>query len=581
MSTSASSSTAERDAATLNQVTHRLPASHTLALQSAIGSPDVARAAWSAWRDGGHIADVEVRRLMAMIASNLARVLPDDIELATIHAERRRTLVRQVHRLKRCQQIAEALRTEGVDSLFFKGTGLLSYYPDRSVRTMWDADLLVPWHRRHDSIDVLTSRGFTPVYGRDVESMHRLTDSNPGWGMHHDDGTEVDLHWRPLPHLRDGPGMDEQLFALARPASVASIELAVPDPSHHLVLVLAHGMRSTSEARLIAIADACRLLGTTDFDPDRAAQLAHSYERTSSLIAGCTILERLLDVDPDTGRLGPGIELSGPVSALRRSLRARTMRDRLYGREVNARFGAATTRAQVAREAWEAAAVTPLRKGGPVTGLIDVGRRRIGAPRKRNIPGELLWVAAGRPAVLERLRGEHGTPAADRPILSIGDQVLVGRTQHLSNLLAAGWWPAEDDSVWSRGRVSVIDFDLNLGPSRSCNVALVVTPFLSEAHPVLSVDVRVNHRQRATWVYGTGQEYELTQRVSIPEATLDGHRCQITLIVREASSPLASGMSNDGRVLGLSLKSLTIEPIGVAPVAVDATVRDSLVRSSA
>ena len=189
-------------------------------------------------------------------------------------------------------------------------------------------------------------------------------------------------------------------------------------------------------------------------------------------------------------------------------------------------------------------------------------------------------MAAGRPASLERFRGERGTPRERRPLLSIGDQVRVGQTDSLSNLLSSGWWEVENDIVWSRGRESVIDFDLDLGQARSCNLALSFTPFVNDAHPTLSVEVRINRRHRATWVYAAGAAVDATQRIAVPETTLDHGRCEIVFIVQGSSSPLASGVSNDARVLGVAFRSLTIEPVDIYPPAVDASVRVSLDRAT-
>ena len=532
---------------------YQLSPAYVHALTAAVGAPERAVAAYTAWRSDGHAPDDEERRLLASIAANVALLLPDDEWLTEIHAKRRLTLVTNVRRAASCKQVADALRAGGIDSLWFKGVGLLTWYRDPSLRSMADADLLVPWHLRHDAIDLLAARGFAPVGAREVDAMHALTDSFPGWGMHAGE-VEVDVHWRPLHYLANRPHVDAQVFARARAATLASVSLVVPDPSDHFALVLAHGMRAASEAHLISLVDACQLLHAPDFDAERAAQLARDYERTTALLEACELFEQL--------RLPP--ELEAQIAAVRGSLHRRTIADRMVGYLSNAPdapFGPNEHKRKLQNETWRALSATPLRVGGPVGGLLDVGRREMGVRRVRDMPGELLWRAAGRRAALERFRADRGTPPQRRRRLAVGDRVQVGETDVLTSLLPTGWWNPESHHVWSDGPEAVIDFDIDLGAATSCTIALEVWPFVSRVSPVLAVAVSVNCRPYSTWKYTLGSVTEQMQRLLITKSALDGGRCQIMFVFRGTSSPLAAGQSDDARQLGLCFRSLTIEPV--------------------
>jgi len=534
---------------------YQLTEAHVRALTAAIGSPEVARDAYLAWSADGHLPDAEERRLLALIAANVSPLLPEDRDLVAIQRKRRETLANHLRRVASCNQVADALLASGIDSLWFKGVGMLSWYPDPSRRTMWDADLLVPWQLRHEAIDVLAARGFKPVFGRGLEEMHVLTASYPGWGMKHADETEIDVHWRPLHHLRQRPHVDADLFSRGRVTTIGSLELVVPDPSHHLVLVMAHGMRAASDAHLISLIDACQLLRADDFDADRAADLAREYERTSALIQGCTMLHEL-NLTPDLG---------DRIAELRKRLRRRTVADRLIARAATTTAGPSARRAQLASDAW-AALSTPLRKGGPLTGLLETSRSWLGVQRAREIPGQLLWQASGRRAALERLRADSGTPPERRLRLAIGDPVRVGEIDSLSNLLPTGWWEAEGSFVWSQGQASVIDFDVDLGAQDGCVVELVVSPFVGDTSRTLEVAVSVNRRRYARWQYMISTPAKYTHRIPMTKSMLDDRRCQIMLICKNASSPKASGVSDDARTLGLSLVSLALRPAGLSNI---------------
>lgn len=529
-------------------------------LRAAVGSPDVAVAAWQQWRSDRVVydADSEEARLLAPIAARIGRLLPDDPELQRLNGHRRHSWTINTLRVARSGDVAASLRAAGIDSLFFKGLGMLPHYRELSMRNMNDADLLVRWHQRHEAIDHLVGIGFEPVYGISARAMHRMDQIYPGFGMRRADGIEVDLHWRPLHHLRRRPHLDEPLFEHSRFEQVGHTPVAVPDPSHHFVLVVGHGMRSDSAAHLIAVVDACQLLAAVDFDPERAAELARRYERTSAVRDVCRIID---DVLAD-GAADDLVDVRRRASTLRRSLTRRSIGDRLLDRQLHTPPSPPNNRPKVVRDIWVAASDTSIRRGGPLTGLADLARREMELGRSRDVPAQLTWIMGGRTQSLQRFR-RTTTRVPRPPSLRIGESLTVAASDGFESLLASGWWELESHHVWSHAPEAALCCMIDLEPGRSCNLAITSVPFLTETNPDLTVDVRVNGRTLAIWRYHLDTDVEITQRITLSATDLVDGRCDVVFVIDGGSSPLATGVSEDVRVLGMALQSVAIEPIGI------------------
>lgn len=530
-------------------------------LQAALAAPDTAVAAWRAWR-AGHVvydADEEESRLLATIASRIGQLVTDDAELQRLHGHRRHAWTVNMLRAAQTNDVASSLRAAGMDSLFFKGLGMLPLYGDMSMRNMSDADLLVRWHQRHDVIDHLASIGFSPVHGVSLAKMHTLDRIYPGFGMRRPDGIETDVHWRPLHHLRHRPHLDEILFEYSRLERIGATTVAVADPSHHLVLVIGHGMRSDSGAHLIAVADACQLLVAPDFDARRAAALAHEYERTSAVDDVCAVI---IDILAD-GAHSDLVNARDRAIEMRQRLRRRTVGDILLDRQLTSAHGSSSGRLKTARSMWVAASDPRWRDGGPVFGLIDLARRELSLDRARDVPAQLVWILGGRSEPLGSFRRTVGGAGEDVPTLPIGDSVSVSTTTGFELLLASGWWEPEEHHVWSKAPEAALTLNIDLPPNRGCNLMMRTVPFVNATHPDLTVDVRINGTSRAVWRYRYETDVEVDQRITLHADDLDDGRCEVLFIIHGASSPLESGVAADERVLGIALQSIAIEPIGI------------------
>ena len=170
---------------------------HALVLQAAIASPDQALSAWKQWRLDFRVADADVEesRLLPIVAVRAVGQPGStgiiDPELANKRHNRRHDWTANMLRASACRDVADSLRNAGIDSVFFKGIGMLSAYADSSVRTMNDADMLVPWALRREAIEHLSEHGFVPLYGLPLSAVYDAEGTYPGFGMTRADGFEV------------------------------------------------------------------------------------------------------------------------------------------------------------------------------------------------------------------------------------------------------------------------------------------------------------------------------------------------------------------------------------------------------
>ena len=74
-------------------------------------------------------------------------------------------------------------------------------------------------------------------------------------------GVDVDLHWFLFQGDCD-PGMDDAVWAAARPLTWRGASAVAPDPADHLLLLLAHGSRWSPTPPVRWVADAVTLLRT-------------------------------------------------------------------------------------------------------------------------------------------------------------------------------------------------------------------------------------------------------------------------------------------------------------------------------
>jgi hypothetical protein len=532
---------------------YQLSERHTALLLAALSEPTTGASAFRRWRqhtDAYH-ADGDEGRLLPIVAARLSEHA-DDIDLPRMTGQRRHTMVTNHVKASTAVGLQTTLEASGIPSLFFKGLALLPHYASLSMRSMADADLLVPWQQRHEALSVAFDAGFRAAH-YSVSATRRLFDDHfrsPGVELVAPNGTPVDLHPRPLHELAVPPEADAALFDLAERSRLKDLALTIAHPAHHLVLLLGHGLRCGSGAQLMALVDVAQLLATSSPHPDVTVALAATYERVATVDAGLRAMRSLLDSphpDLQTARDHADQLLDALPRASRRDRaahRARTRDDRGSERRV---VGVRTSdeRTSFVRRPLEAARVSwelERQRQVPQHALWIAGRRNVRVHRHRQelAPGDPLHPFPDVPPVLTpdhpvRLTGEHAQPGA----------------------LGRGWAPAGLVLTWSIGREASIWFDMPQPfPIEGTELIIPVVAYVTESMPTQQVSVRLNGHSVATWDFTVAQPTR--EFVVVPPRALWRERNHLLLVVADPRSPRRAGASDDIRQIGVSVDQIML-----------------------
>lgn len=213
-------------------------------------------------------ADAQESQVLPLLAQRVATDVGFDAEHARrLRGLRRHASIRHFVVLEELALAAEAWRAAGVEPVALKGIALSALYGTANVRSVGDADVLVPAPQRRAATEALLSAGFQLGLGLRPEHLdvwaqrfHAVPLSRPGQ-------PEIDLHWR-LSHQPVG-GEAATAVILRRAAATAGDAWRVPHPAHQLAITIAHGWAATSQASLRMMVDAAFLLR----HPDVTAEL--------------------------------------------------------------------------------------------------------------------------------------------------------------------------------------------------------------------------------------------------------------------------------------------------------------------
>lgn len=244
-------------------------------LHAVLDEPPAAAAAWERWsarHDGiGGLPDA-TRRLLPQLARRLAELgaegpLADAVRERLPHAwTRNRMLLRAAGPALR--ELAEA----GLEPMAIKGAAIAAGTPGGfAIRPMFDLDLLVRPERAERAGAVLAAAGFEDVSPRGLAGTRPVA---AGAGFRAADGSEIDLHWRPVPQPGDCLGVWER----AVPAELGGAPVLVPAPEDMLVHACAHGLSAGSTGpRWVADAVLAHAAAGGDFDWHRLVAIAAEH----------------------------------------------------------------------------------------------------------------------------------------------------------------------------------------------------------------------------------------------------------------------------------------------------------------
>jgi hypothetical protein len=151
-------------------------------------------------------------------------------------------------------------------------------------------------------------------------------------------------------------------------------------------------------------------------------------------------------------------------------------------------------------------------------------------------------------------------------------------------LLGDGWSALEPAGVWTVAERARLALRLADVANTDVNLVLDVVPFVNIPHPELGVEVWAGEALVADQVFRYGDAVQAL-RVRLPATAIDDDgRVVLDVHVRDPARPIDLGLSNDPRLLGLHLRSLSIQGPGIdeAPssdVGIFERLRQQLTRS--
>ncbi|HEY5799857.1 MAG TPA: hypothetical protein VIT92_06540, partial [Burkholderiaceae bacterium] len=122
----------------------------------------------------------------------------------------------------------------------------------------------------------------------------------------------------------------------------------------------------------------------------------------------------------------------------------------------------------------------------------------------------------------------------------------------------AGWSVAEPGGRWTEGNKAVLQVALDPAQARLYSVQLTFAPFLAPSHPAQRVEVYVNGVRNTGWNINTTNDYH--KEIIIDPQALPAPRDKAIIELRlpDAKAPRDVGANEDGRVLGIYVKKMTV-----------------------
>jgi hypothetical protein len=430
-----------------------------------------------------------------------------------------------------------ALKSDGIEPILMKGAALVYAFdvPAR-LRPMFDIDVLIAPHEIPRAVEVLNREGFS---ARDqnalLRSDPRLLSLKHGTPFINEHEAEIDLHWSALQTVRR-PELGAQLRERAIPATIAGAECSALGLEDLLVVTIAHAADRWRDMRERWVGDCVQLIRARDLDWDLVAGRARAWRLSSQVRDALEYLDEVAGI-------------AAPPAARRELARAQTPFAIRARRPVSTR----ATRTLEDYE-FEIADQVPF---GARTGPADFGRylvRRWGLAGLKELPGELAFVAAGRPWRSRRkLRAPRDRAAS---AYKLGERLDFGGDDPATRYLGCGWWFPEDFGIWSRGEFSKIRLGAEL--TGDAELTLGIYSVLNQQRPSIRLDVVVNEFRLARIQLTSAAEVHV---IKVPAEALGGRETiELSFVVKSSVIPAELGTAPDQREIGIGLSELTLSP---------------------
>ncbi|MFT4116965.1 nucleotidyltransferase family protein [Bradyrhizobium sp.] len=501
--------------------------------RAALGQGQTAVDAYRAWRASEPLdaADEIVYRTMPLLVATA-----DKAGIADADTKRMRGVVKHVWlsnatRVRDVVDAYAALKQAGIASLLIKGGALFARDASYMAKRMTgDYDLLV---RRADApraIEVLRQADFRS-YGMRVElfsesdfdrDIHAVAMSRAGLSR------AIDLHWRAIFWL-DDEAFTEELFSTSETATLLTHEVRIPGLPEHLAIAAMRPDSADQKEMVFRALEVVHVLqscgGSVDWDRFRsivtryngsllAAHLLDVVAREMPALVPDGLVEQLWNYGP------PGKFVEIAVRAVPRAQRTQWQQFvAAFLSSLRAQF-----KAPFGRWAWP-------KLPGAAVAAFDASAAHF--PLFRN-------------AILKRLWQQ----AAGATQMSSGKGVWFGR----------GFSVPEDEGRWTDRHFAMIEVPANELDQAVVAVELAVVPFLPPDRDGFrfAAYAGVGAVSRATARRRDAMPFRITLRAKVVGAT-GRRKIVVALRMLDARRPMDIGHSIDHRLLGLFVKSMSID----------------------
>ena len=177
----------------------------------------------------------------------------------------------------------------------------------------------------------------------------------------------------------------------------------------------------------------------------------------------------------------------------------------------------------------------------------------------RSLAPEVRDQNSSRQYIEKILRLNQRKPSME-PRYEIGEEINFSDPFDSRCFLGDGWGETESWGVWTIGREAEVNLHLSPKIGGTLILKALVLPFLTPSHCQLVVHISADGRPIAQWSFGTdasGAKGPEWREATTPAYKRD-RRGPLTLLftIDAPRSPLAEGISNDVRTLGLGLLKL-------------------------
>ena len=152
------------------------------------------------------------------------------------------------------------------------------------------------------------------------------------------------------------------------------------------------------------------------------------------------------------------------------------------------------------------------------------------------------------------------------PRYEIGEEINFSDPFDSRCFMGDGWGETETWGVWTIGRTAEVILHLSTEIEGRLVLKAFVQPFLGPTPRQLVIHISADGQEFARWSFGTdalGANEPKWREATLPAYRRDNRRSPLTLLFTNdaPSSPLAEGISNDPRALGLGLRKLSLHAV--------------------